>query len=44
MTDFDPYFVAVPHAGKTLRENLGLQVPPVAAWRGMHAQSRHGVG
>jgi len=32
------------YAGKTLRENLGLQVPPVAAWRGMHAQSRHGVG
>jgi alkanesulfonate monooxygenase SsuD/methylene tetrahydromethanopterin reductase-like flavin-dependent oxidoreductase (luciferase family) len=32
------------YAGQTLRENLELPVPPVAAWRGMHAQWRHGVG
>jgi FMN-dependent oxidoreductase (nitrilotriacetate monooxygenase family) len=32
------------YAGKTLRENLELPVPPVAAWRGMHAQWSHGVG
>jgi FMN-dependent oxidoreductase (nitrilotriacetate monooxygenase family) len=27
-------------SGTTLRENLGLPVPPVAAWRRAHAQSR----
>jgi alkanesulfonate monooxygenase SsuD/methylene tetrahydromethanopterin reductase-like flavin-dependent oxidoreductase (luciferase family) len=30
------------YAGKTLRENLGMPIPPVAAWRGTHA--RDGVG
>jgi FMN-dependent oxidoreductase (nitrilotriacetate monooxygenase family) len=28
------------YAGKTLRENLGLPVPPATAWRGMRAQWR----
>jgi len=33
------------YAGKTLRENLGMPVPPVAAWRGMRMrQRRDGVG
>jgi hypothetical protein len=27
-------------AGKTLRENLGVPIPPLAAWGGMRAQGR----
>jgi len=26
------------YAGKTLRENLGLPLPPASAWRGTRAQ------
>src|SRR5262249_3867406 len=33
------------YAGKTLRENLGLPVPPAAAWRELRGQQqRDGVG
>src|SRR5947199_382335 len=28
------------YAGKTLRENLGVPIPPLAAWGGMRAQGR----
>jgi alkanesulfonate monooxygenase SsuD/methylene tetrahydromethanopterin reductase-like flavin-dependent oxidoreductase (luciferase family) len=32
------------YAGKTLRENLGMPIPPPAAWRGTHARvTRPGI-